>query len=314
MIAAALALALLAGAAPAQAAGPEPAALLAEARAALRAARRAEAAAEARLGRAETAQALTLAALDRLGRAPPLAFFAHPAGPTGAARAAMALAPAAPALQAEAARLRRALAALAAAAAQTRRGADRLAQAERVARAADAPAPTPPPAPDARLDAALAALGAGPAGARDAPPPPPWPLPARGAVDASRPDRLAVAAPAFAPVTAPWAASVRHIGRGPRGGGTAVVLEPASGVLVAVEGLGPVAAALGDTLRPGATFAAAPGPAVGPDAGGGAEFLIELTAQAVPPPPQTLYIHVWIDGAPANPADWFATNGERTTN
>jgi septal ring factor EnvC (AmiA/AmiB activator) len=294
---------------------------LADARAALRAVGRARLAARDGLaeGRRDAFDAMT--ALDRIGRAPPLAFFAHPSGPQGAARAAMVLDAAAPALgarlaglgrdhatlagteadaEAAAGRLRDALGAL-----QSARLAlsDRLTRPERAALAQAAREALAATDGDRRaLDALLASFG-GAAAERAAPPTGPVVAPVIGRVlgdfGAGGAQGVEIAAAPYALVRAPVLSVLRHVARTP-GRGLTVVLEPQDGVLIAIAGLGAVDRAPGELLSAGEPLGAMGGPPPVAD-----EFLIDATAPTGTIPDERLYIELREGGAPVDPARWF---------
>ncbi|SEA43051.1 hypothetical protein [Rubrimonas cliftonensis] len=310
---------------------------LAEARAALRAAERARAVAAEDL-RPEQARAFaTLAALDRIGRAPPLALLTHPGGPAQAARAAMTLAAAAPALAARGAAIRAGIARLNGAREAAAASAARLAVSAQAARAPataappqSGPAPTPRPEAVAgpadpqetadavrRLLGALAAMDAPLETVGGTPPPEPWRAPVAGPARPGPGTGATVLAAPHAGVRAPMVASVRYAGPdGGPGPALTVVLEPAAGVLVALRGLGAISVAAGDTVAAGALLGAMAGPP--PDADPSAdpaadEFLIDASASNGTIQPEALYIEVTRAGAATDPADWFRFTDERTT-
>jgi len=294
-------------------------AALAEARAALRGLAVRQAATRAALAGQDGAAFAALAAVQTLRDAPPLALRLHPAGPVAAARAALALTDAGPALAARADATRRALAGHVALAAQGAGATARL----RAARAAlqalradlarrGARDETSQNALAREAAAAVAALALETAALRalDAAPPEPmtpapWPLPVAGVARADG-ARLALSAPAWSVVRAPMTASVRYVGAA-GGEGLTVVLEPQTGVLVALRGLEGVGRAVGDTLSAGAPLGALGGPSRAAD-----EFLIDASAAKGTIPSRTLYIEVTRGGEPDDPAAWFALTAERT--
>lgn len=269
-------------------------------------------------GRRRTALA-TLATLERIERAPPLAWFAHPGGPAAAARAAGMIAAAAPALSAEVARTHAELTALASARADGVAGQARLGAMlaalqtlrEGLMRGEDDAASREQRILAQRqAESALAALAEAP---RVGPPlsvassSAPYPLPVSGdaTLDISA-MTLAVHAPAYALAHAPATVSLRFAGPG-GGPGLTAILEPRAGVLLVLRGLDRVDRAVGDTLTAGEPLGALGGPPPASD-----EFLIDASIAGGTIPLATLYIDVMTDGERDSPAAWFALTNERT--
>jgi septal ring factor EnvC (AmiA/AmiB activator) len=254
------------------------------------------------------------AAMARIGRAPPIAFFAHPGGPVAAARAGMALSDAAPRLTAEAEAARAAVVALTAAEAERQRLRGLLDAALRDLRdaretldaAALEAAAVRAGATAADIETALAAFPASPGA--DAPPQRGAPAPVSGAVTArSRDGRgVDVAAPAWGAARAPWPATLRFAGP-VAGRGEVAILEAAPGFLMVVAGLARVDRRPGDTLLAGEAFAWVGGPPPAAE-----EFLIDAAAGDATIPAQTIHIEIRRDGAPDDPEAWLAFSAERT--
>jgi septal ring factor EnvC (AmiA/AmiB activator) len=164
---------------------------------------------------------------------------------------------------------------------------------------------TPGPPLGARLAAAAEALEAALDAAAADPAPPAtlsgaeaasWPAPGRilrPFGEGERPQGVVLAAPADALARAPQLASLRWTGA-LAGLGAAAVLELGEGLLVLVAGLGSSAAEAGAVLDRGAPLETAPLESAGAE--------------------RTLYIEVRRDGQPIDPAAFFASTGERTTN
>lgn len=280
----------------------------------------------AQLGPTDGARLAALAALHRAAHTGAAARLVHPGGPLGAARATMLLGAAAGALTERTAALDGAIAALEALEAERRAAlvllgealaateATRLAVAEALARRqapalaeADrllAKALAEPGATFGDLAVLLARLAPDDTEARaqrtafDAARGR-LPLPVSGEAEAKG-ATLAVRAPAWAMVRAPWLATVRHAGAvGPVGG--VIVLETAPGTLVVLRGLGQTQRQAGEVVRAGEPLGSLGGPLPTSE-----EFLIDATHGAGTPPPETLYIDLWRDGVAEMAGRWFA--------
>lgn len=282
--------------------------------------------------RARIAQLLGV--LAQLDPEPGPKLLLHPEGPAGTVRAAMILADVTPALQAEAERLKAELAELAAlrkvqadaaatitaalAAAQEARTAlsqaisDRTdlpkrfeedaeamaavaASAETIADLATGLVPEPDPAGD------FAAQGGK------------LPLPVRGTLlrRAGEADARGVTRPGIALatrpgalVTAPWAATIRY--RGPLSDyGNVMILEPGSGYLIVLAGLGTLYGETGEVVAQGAPLGLMGGALPGPG-----EFLSAADEGTGARDSETLYIELRHGADPVDPAPWFAETGE----
>lgn len=116
-----------------------------------------------------------------------------------------------------------------------------------------------------------------------------------GLVQATRPRAL---------VTAPWAASVRYAGPLPDYGNV-IILEPQADYLIILAGIGTLYVVPGDIVASGGALGLMPG-----DPGPESEELILSSAQGGGAElTETLYIEVREDGAPIDPAPWFAATG-----
>lgn len=102
-------------------------------------------------------------------------------------------------------------------------------------------------------------------------------------------------------VTAPWPATVRYAGP-LLDYGNVIVLEPSSGYLLVLAGLGTVYDAVGDIVAAGRPLGLMPGAM----AGGYAQAAL----QTGDPERVTLYVEVRQDGAPEDPDDWFRDDEE----
>ena len=128
-----------------------------------------------------------------------------------------------------------------------------------------------------------------------------------GTADAAgvvRPGILVATRPA-ALVTAPWPATIRY--RGPLlDYGNVMIIEPARGYLLVLAGLGTVFGETGDVVAQGAPLGLMSGSdadeaslALGDQKGSGADHS------------ETLYIEIRKDGAPLDPAPWFAETKDK---
>lgn len=275
-----------------------------------------------------------LGALGQLERTPAPLLLLHPAGPMGTARSGMILADVTPAVQARVARLQseltelRDLRALQLAAGETLATGLRSAQEARTTLSQAISERTTLPRrftedPEElrrllegadTLDAFASGLSldTGENGAlRDfASAQGSLPLPALGTLlrraneaDAAGERRpgISIATRPRALVTAPWAGTIRY--RGPLlDYGNVMILEPGSGYLIVLGGLGPVYGDVGDVIGAGAPLGL-----MGPETEAEAEFLaIDDEGDAVRGT-QTLYIELRNGTEPVDPAPWFAT-------
>ena len=274
-----------------------------------------------------------LSALERIERAPSAATLAHPGGALSVARAGMALSAFAPALQKEADSMRATLGGIRdlstrrkAAAAEARSSfaslqemrteiaslldrerktrrlpaemveqlkADTEALAKSAAnfRALTGALPAPPNEIALRATASVKA-------AKGSLTPPvegvlsqPWAEDTEGAY---------LSVPAYAEVYAPWSGVIRFAGPfGDHGG--VVILEPEPGMLMVLGGLGEIWADTGALVLQGQTLGAMGGPAPEAD-----EFLIASGEGSAALGRETLYMEIRENGAPVDPAAWFA--------
>jgi septal ring factor EnvC (AmiA/AmiB activator) len=115
---------------------------------------------------------------------------------------------------------------------------------------------------------------------------------------------LVLATRSRALVTAPWAASVRYAGP-LLDYGNVIILEPEGTYLVVLAGLGTVYVTPGEIVASGGALGLMPG-----DPGQESEELIATQTQGGGAAlSETLYIEVREDGAPVDPAPWFAETG-----
>lgn len=270
-----------------------------------------------------------ISALQMMERSPETTLLLHPSGATGTARASILMAEAMPVLTAEATRLRaeleelKVLGLLRGDALQTLEEGLAGVQAARTdLAAAMAERRTPPAATDlAAMEALLTSADTLDAFASTIAPGEVipegefgtakgnLPLPVQGVLlsgfgqpDASglaRPGLLLATAPQ-ALVTAPWPATVRYAGP-LLDYGNVIILEPESGYLLVLAGLGDVYSSLGAVVGQGDPVGLMAGqaePAQGnlienPDAGDRART-------------ETLYMELRADDGPVDPADWFS--------
>ncbi|MEM7526606.1 MAG: peptidoglycan DD-metalloendopeptidase family protein [Pseudomonadota bacterium] len=278
-----------------------------------------------------------LAMLQSLSTAPESALFAYPGGPVRAARAAMLLASVTPALEerrvalaVELERLRevrvaeavaRTGATAALAELQSLRAETAIAIEERqralppqrlmAAQARNA-------ARDAETLAALAetlerVLGGAPAEPGFAAARGRLPLPlSAGRIVAGFGDRdpwgnpgagLTLAAPAFAQVAAPVDATLRFAGP-LEGYGIVAILEPETGWLLTLAGLGTIERQVGETVLKGERLGD-----LGGDLPGSSEILLARDARGALIDPARLYLELRQEGVPIDPVPWFATEG-----
>lgn len=282
-------------------------------------------------------------ALARLHRTPPTGWFAHPGGPLAASRTGMAMAEIAPALAARADALRGAIVELdrleaergaASALSHDALAALRATRAEIAARSASrraAAARSDSPEAAARLAEARDLLSRAAATLTDAvtalPPRPAeaapelaiaelrglLPPPAIGRIvmrfGAETPEGpargLTLSVAPYAVVRAPTLSTLRY--SGPVGRFEQVaILEAEPGALIVLAGLGAIDRAVGETILPGEPIGAMSGPPPQGD-----EFLIDATRGNGTLSEETLYIEMRRDGAPVDPAPWFAFPAER---
>jgi septal ring factor EnvC (AmiA/AmiB activator) len=289
-------------------------------RANLRAMPERRAAIEARLGVLDAEAFAVLGALDRVLRAPPGAYLAHPAGPLAAVRAAGIAGEMAAGLSARAQALLDATAALAALEEEQSRALALLGQAledftatraELMAAAGGDAVPAYLAAVDSlpRLIETLAAVPTDPVpgvaqhaalvAARGR-----LPLPVGG--EARREGfGVVIRAPGWALVRSPVRATVRFAGDLPPLGGV-VVLEPAPDATIVLQGLGAVAALAGDVVEAGQPVGHLGRPVPSAD-----EFLMTSGENGTVPSPQSLYMELWRDGRREDAAGWFALDPPR---
>lgn len=276
-----------------------------------------EAAIRERIAAEEGDLAPLLSGLQSLSNAPASALLAYPGQPLRAARAAMLLDDMLPRLETRASKLEGRLARLAtlerqqAEAAEAARRAlgslDRLRAASRQALAAR-PVPRDVPSEQAAADAetlaALAeALGQGRAGPRlgfDSAMGR-LPLPAAGKLTGRFGPREGwiVATPAYAQVVAPWDGTVRYAGSlGSHG--KVMVLEPETGYLIMLAGLGRIDRRVGEVVLAGEPLGEMGGALPGVD-----EFLFEAAADDDLIGAGELYLELRHQGRALDPAEWF---------
>ncbi|MCX7889755.1 MAG: peptidoglycan DD-metalloendopeptidase family protein [Rhodobacteraceae bacterium] len=112
---------------------------------------------------------------------------------------------------------------------------------------------------------------------------------------------LVIAAAAEAIVTAPWPATIRY--RGPLlDYGNVMVLEPATGYLLVLAGLGTVYGETGDVVAAGTPVGLMPG---GPAGGTAAPEEPGGAGRA-----ETLYLELRLGGEPVDPGPWFRETRE----
>ncbi|MEI4473505.1 murein hydrolase activator EnvC family protein [Frigidibacter sp. MR17.24] len=114
---------------------------------------------------------------------------------------------------------------------------------------------------------------------------------------------LVVATRPAALVTTPWAATIRY--RGPLlDYGNVMILEPASGYLLVLAGLGTVYGAVGDVIEAGA-----PVGLMGGAEPGGREFLAAAQQGGGAERTETLYVELRQGRSPVDPSEWFTETG-----
>ncbi|MEI4487929.1 peptidase M23 [Frigidibacter sp. MR17.14] len=117
-----------------------------------------------------------------------------------------------------------------------------------------------------------------------------------------RPGLIVATRPA-ALVTTPWAATIRY--RGPLlDYGNVMILEPASGYLLVLAGLGTVYGAVGDVIEAGAPIGL-----MGGAEPGGREFLAAAQQGGGAERTETLYIELRQGKTPVDPSEWFTETG-----
>ena len=141
------------------------------------------------------------------------------------------------------------------------------------------------------------------------------PLPVRGTLSAGpgEPDPwgrvsegIVLSAPAYSEVSAPWSGTIRFAGP-LTDYGQIVVIEPESGVLMVLAGLGRIDRTTGDTVLRGERLG---------DLGGripdSREFLLEATTDRALIAGESLYIELRVQDQIVDPLDWFdfATKGQ----
>jgi septal ring factor EnvC (AmiA/AmiB activator) len=118
-----------------------------------------------------------------------------------------------------------------------------------------------------------------------------------------RPGLILATAPA-ALVTAPWPATIRY--RGPLlDYGNVMIVEPATGYLLVLAGLGTVYGDAGDVLAAGAPLGL-----MGGDAAADAEFGAQSQQGGSAGRSETLYIELRVGKEPVDPAEWFTLTGD----
>ena len=274
-----------------------------------------------------------LSALERLERAPQAATLAHPGGPLSAARAGMALSAFAPALKKEADGMRATLGGIRdlrqrreAAAAEARASLASLQEMRiEIASLLDRERKTRrlPAELAARLKSDTEALAKSAETFRtltEALPAPPKDIvlraspsvravkgsltpPVEGVLTepwAEDEEGAYLSVPAYAEVYAPWPGVIRFAGPfGDHGG--VVILEPEPGMLMVFGGLGEIWAEPGALVLQGQPLGAMGGPAPEAD-----EFLIASGEGSAALGRETLYMEIRENGAPVDPAAWFA--------
>jgi len=137
-----------------------------------------------------------------------------------------------------------------------------------------------------------------------------------GEVDASgvaRPGLVIATAPG-APVTAPWAATVRYAGP-LLDYANVIVLEPQPDYLIVLTGLGDLYAAEGSVVAPGTVLASMPAASAEGDAAEESVRAAYFGRGAGPggaSRTETLYMEVRNAGVPVDPAPWFEQAGDAT--
>ncbi len=270
-----------------------------------------------------------LAALQTMGRSPEATVLLHPSGATGTARASILMAETVPALNAEASRLKAELEELQVLALLRRDGLETLetglagVQAARTELAAAvSERRTPPPATDIAameallnsaetLDAFASSVTTGEAASEGAfaAAKGTLSLPVDGLLlagfeqpDASglRRPGLVLATASQALVTAPWPGTVRYAGP-LLDYGNVIILEPESGYLLVLAGLGNVYPSLGTVVRQGDPLGLMTGQ---PESAQG--NLIENAEAGDRARTETLYMELRADDGPVDPAGWFS--------
>lgn len=134
------------------------------------------------------------------------------------------------------------------------------------------------------------------------------PLPVQGSIlrRAGEPDAAGIARPgliiatrARALVTAPWAGTIRYLGPF-LDYGNVMILEPGTGYLLVLAGLGTVYGEVGEVVSEGAALGLMGG---GDDEDGFSEDLRNGTGAAGT---ETLYMELRKGGTPVDPGEWFA--------
>lgn len=270
-----------------------------------------------------------LAVLQTMARSPEATVLLHPSGPTGTARAAMLVSEAVPALNTEAARLRAELEELEVLSLLRRNAVgtleDGLADvqeartqlADAVAQGRTTAHPTDLAALEAlltsadTLDAFASSLSLSDVVSQGAfvDAKGTLPLPVNGVLLSGfeQPDASGIVRPGLvlatvpqAIVTAPWPATVRYAGR-LFDYGNVIILEPESGYLLVLAGLGTIFASLGAVVEVGDPIGlmagqAEPAQGILIDSAGGGDRVRS----------QKLYMELRADDGPEDPADWFS--------
>ncbi|PRY20885.1 septal ring factor EnvC (AmiA/AmiB activator) [Aliiruegeria haliotis] len=276
-----------------------------------------------------------LGVLTSMGRSPAPLLLLHPSGPLGTARSGMMLSEIAPEVQAEARALRAELEKLAelralqqnagAALADGLRGAQEARTALSQAMAARTDLPRRFAADPARMAALIAtaeSLSAFAEGLADVPPPDQptmdftarkgrLPLPVSGILlrGFNEPDAAGIARPGLllatrpgALVTAPAEATIRYVGP-LLDYGNVIILEPSSGILLVLAGLGGVYGTEGEVVLAGQALGFMGGQEPRAE---NAEFLAEPAESGGAERSETLYMELREGESPVDPSEWFA--------
>jgi septal ring factor EnvC (AmiA/AmiB activator) len=139
------------------------------------------------------------------------------------------------------------------------------------------------------------------------------PPPATGAIQSGfgetgpseRANGLVLSTPPYAVVRAPALSTLRYAGPVGRFAEVAI-LEPEPGTLIVLAGLGRIDRMVGETILAGEPIGAMDGPPPASE-----EFLIDVTLGNGTLSQESLYIELRRDGAPVDPAPWFAFPVER---
>lgn len=105
-------------------------------------------------------------------------------------------------------------------------------------------------------------------------------------------------------VTTPWPATIRYLGP-LLDYGQVAILEPSKGMMLVLAGLGQLFGEVGQVLPKGSPVGLMGGSSAAADQG----FLISASQGAGAEASETLYMELRWNGAPVDPADWFARAG-----